>query len=161
MEPFPEEAVNLFSRVAGVCPRLLLVEDDGNDVELIRRGFKEFASGLELHVARNGKEAMALLSAAASSPPQLILTDINMPFVNGFEFLQWLKTKSDYRLTPVIVLSASDAPRDVARAYDLGAACYLVKPSTFEALTARLEALLLFWSVNEWPPEASEGHPPT
>jgi two-component system response regulator len=155
MESSPQATESLLSRVAGACPRVLLVEDDSNDVELIQRAFEEFEPQFQLQVARNGKEAMALLGAATARLPQLILTDINMPLVNGFEFLQWLKTKSGCRRTPVIVISASDAPRDVACAYDLGAASYLVKPSTFEVLTARLEALLIFWSVNEWPPADS------
>jgi two-component system response regulator len=137
--------------------RVLLIEDDGNDVELIRRAIKEFDGVMSLHVAYNGREAVDhLLSVAGeSAPPDLIVCDINMPIMDGFDFLHWLK-KSSQRRTPVVMLTSSLVDRDVARAYDLGAAGYLVKPPAFEELKARLKALMSFWTVNQPPPPVNE-----
>jgi CheY-like chemotaxis protein len=137
--------------------RVLLIEDDGNDVELIRRAFKDFDGALTICVAYNGREAMDhLLSAAGqSAPPDLIVCDINMPIMDGFNFLLWLK-KSLQRRTPVVMLSSSLVDRDVARAYDLGAAGYLVKPPAFDELKERMKALVNFWAVNQPPPPVNE-----
>ncbi len=136
--------------------RVLLIEDDGNDVELIRRALKEFNGALSLHVAYNGQEAIKHLGSGASeSAPDLIVCDINMPIMDGFDFLRWLK-KSPQRRTPVVMLSSSLVDRDVARAYDFGAAGYLVKPPAFEELKDRLKALMNFWTVNQPPPPANE-----
>jgi CheY-like chemotaxis protein len=137
--------------------RVLLIEDDGNDVELIRRALKEFDGVTSFHVAYNGQEAIKhLLSAAGeSAPPDLIVCDINMPIMDGFDFLRWLK-ESPQRRTPVVMLSSSLVERDVARAYDLGAAAYLVKPAAFEELKDRLRALMNFWTVNQPPPPVNE-----
>jgi len=137
--------------------RVLLIEDDGNDVELIRRAFKDFNGMMSLHVAYNGHEAIKHLSSTAgeSAPPDLTVCDINMPIMDGFDFLRWLK-KSPQRRTPVVMLSSSLVDRDVARAYDLGAAGYLVKPPAFDELKSRLVALMNFWTVNQPPPPVNE-----
>lgn len=148
----------LFPRFAvGRQYRVLLIEDDGNDVELIQRAFQEFDGVMSLNVAYNGQEAIKHLSSAAgeSAPPDLIVCDINMPIMDGFDFLRWLK-KSPQRRTPVVMLSSSLVDRDVARAYDLGAAGYLVKPPAFDELKDRLKALMNFWTVNQPPPPVNE-----
>src|ERR1041384_2926485 len=138
MEKSPLTA-NPFPRSAARRPCcVLLVEDDGNDVELIQRAFKGCGCPVTLHVAYNGQEAIDHLLATAGNgmAPELILTDIKMPIMDGFELLRWLKPKSPHRRTPVIMLTSSVMDRDVGRAYDLGAAAYLVKPATFEELSA-------------------------
>ncbi|HWN93971.1 MAG TPA: response regulator [Methylomirabilota bacterium] len=141
--------------------RVLLLEDDGNDVELIQRAFKEVAGAAALHVAYNGQEGIDHLSSVAGGNefPDLIVCDINMPLLNGFDFLHWLK-QSPQRRTPVVMLTSSLVDRDVARAYDLGAAGYLVKPPAFEELKARVRALMNFWTINQPPPPVNE-HVPT
>ncbi|HEY0548422.1 MAG TPA: response regulator [Verrucomicrobiae bacterium] len=143
--------------VVGRQYRILLIEDDGNDVELIRRAFKGFNEVMSLHVAYNGREALdhLLSGAGESAPPDLIVCDINMPIMGGFDFLGWLK-KSSHRRTPVVMLSSSLVDRDVARAYDLGAAGYLGKPPAFDELKDTLKALMNFWTINQPPPPVNE-----
>jgi CheY-like chemotaxis protein len=157
MQDFPNMSGSLPVFSPGRPFRVLLLEDDGNDVELIRRAIKEFGGALSLHVAYNGQEAIDHLRSAEGDGalPDLIVCDINMPLMGGFEFLQWFK-KSAQRRTPVVMLTSSIVDRDVARAYDLGAAGYLVKPPAFEELKARLKALMSFWIVNQPPPPVNE-----
>src|SRR5436190_23998425 len=133
---------------------VLLVEDDGNDVELIQRAFNVCGCPVTLHVAYNGQEAIDHLIAAAGNGavPELILTDIKMPIMDGFDLLRWLKPKSAHRRTPVVMLSSSVMDGDIGRAYDLGAAAYLAKPAIFEELTTAVTAMLAFWNLCRPPP---------
>jgi len=137
---------------------VLLVEDDGNDVELIQRAFKTISPQVALDVAYTGREAVAYFMEPerARALPALILTDVNMPVMDGFEFLAWFKKHSPNRHTPVVMLSSSAMENDVARAYELGAAGYIVKPPTFEELSYSLEAVIRFSNVNQLPPPLTE-----
>lgn len=132
--------------------KVLLVEDDANDVELLRLSFK-MVSAIEPDVAFNGREAMESIQAQAQHEcwPDLILCDLNMPVMNGFEFIEWLKNESPCPRTPIVVLTSSVVETDVARAYDLGAAAYLVKPSSHEELQALAKALVNFWRLVQSP----------
>ena len=80
--------------------------------------------------------------------PHVILLDLKMPRVDGFEFLRWLRTEAPrpLRLLPVIVMSSSDEPRDVRRAYELGVNSYLCKPIQWAEFQARMEALSIYWT---------------
>ena len=102
---------------AGRRYRVLLVEDDANDVELIQIALKQFDEAVWLQVAYNGREAMDYLCAEAgeNTVPNLIVCDIKMPIMDGFAFLHWFKTKSPHRRKPVVMLSSSLVDRDVAR----------------------------------------------
>lgn len=134
--------------------RILLVEDDANDVELLRRCFRPFGHAMALDVVFNGQEAIAFMTAPAGERPKpdVILTDINMPVLDGFGFLDWLKKQSPHRRTPVVMLTSSVVERDKARAYDLGASAYLVKPPEYDGLQAAVEAVVKFWRMNQTPP---------
>ena len=128
---------------------ILFIEDDADDALLLthvcnRIGVERFS------FATNGKEAATLLSSKIASgiiaEAPLIFLDLNMPEMNGFEFLEWLRAKSEVYSTPVIVLSTSENPQDIKRAYALGANAYLVKSSALKELRETIAAAHTFWS---------------
>jgi len=132
----------------------LLVDDDKNDELFVRQAFQS-ANECRLEVVYDGQEAIDYLlgkdkySDCVTHPlPHVILLDLKMPRVNGFEFLEWLHKDSpgDLRLTPVVVMSSSDHPRDVKLAYSLGANSYLDKPIKWSAFQERMKALNIFWT---------------
>jgi CheY-like chemotaxis protein len=139
----------------------LLVEDDDNDAFLVRQGFR-CTGDCHLSIVENGEQAIHYLqgkgiySDREQYPlPQVILLDLKMPRINGFEFLEWLRSKgpTDLRMTPVVIMSSSDEPKDVKRAYELGANSYLVKPVGWVEFRKRMEALNIYWVEHvETPP---------
>jgi CheY-like chemotaxis protein len=142
---------------------ILLVDDDADDVALLRRAFRRSNLANPVKVASDGEEAIAYLAGTGShadraeSPlPVLILLDLKMPRRGGHEVLEWLHGQDHLRRIPVAVLTSSRERSDVDRAYDLGANAYLVKPVNFQALLELVESLNLFWlMVNEPPKVAS------
>jgi CheY-like chemotaxis protein len=128
--------------------KVLLIEDDANDVELLNLAMKAVGGPMP-EVAFNGREAMEAIQAHAQRESwlDLILCDLNMPVMNGFEFMRWLKAESPCPYTPVVVFTSSVVDADLARAYDLGAAAYVVKPSSHKDLQELLKALVNFWKL--------------
>jgi CheY-like chemotaxis protein len=131
---------------------ILLVEDLEADVAIIRLSFAKAKLNNPVHVVRDGEEAIAYLSGEgkysnrAENPlPDLILLDLKMPKVDGFEVLQWLRAQPTLRAIPVVVLTSSNQMKDVNRAYELGANSFFVKPMDFENFTATSELLKKFW----------------
>ena len=134
-------------------PVFLYVEDDPADAELVKMAMHRQHAG-KLHVVTDGQQAIDYLTHANGfadrtehPTPNVILLDLKMPRVNGFDFLKWLKEKAPphLRRVPVIVMSSSDLPQDVNRAYDLGANCYLTKPVNWPIFRERIKLLGLFW----------------
>lgn len=131
---------------------ILHVEDDPNDVLLVQYACRRIASRPRVETVANGEEAIAYLkgqdpfSDRQRHPlPQLVLLDLKMPRVNGFEVLQWIRQHEQLRRTPVIVLTSSNHGTDVRRAYDAGANSYLVKPVIFEELVEMLGSAFHYW----------------
>lgn len=128
---------------------ILLVEDNATDVVLTREVFAEARVPNEVHVARDGVEALAFLrheGAFAGAPtPDVILLDINMPRMSGLEFLATLKSDPQLRHIPVIMLTTSAAERDVARSYQLHANAYITKPVDFGAFGDMMRTFEAFW----------------
>jgi two-component system, chemotaxis family, response regulator Rcp1 len=106
--------------------KILLVEDNEADVWLFKEALNALGSPHDLEVARDGEEAIARLKQA-DKPPDLILLDINMPKVDGFEVLSFVRSDARLCIIPVIILSSSRDDRDVRRAHELGANSYLCK----------------------------------
>lgn len=118
-------------------PPILLAEDDENDVLLLRRAFTVAGVRNPLVVARNGEEAIAMLkgqSPALFADPALLITDIKMPKVDGFELLLWLQTQPRFASLTRLVISSSVLEHDLARSLQLGAAAYFVKPHSHTEL---------------------------
>jgi CheY-like chemotaxis protein len=134
---------------------IMLVEDDEVDILNIQRAFKKHNVTNPLHIARNGIEALELLRQhdhnTAKNIPQIILLDINMPKMNGLEFLQELRSDPALKSATVFVLTTSDDEEDKFRAYSLNVAGYILKPLHFDDFLESMSQLNLFWSLIELP----------
>lgn len=132
---------------------VLLVEDDAAHAEITRRNLAAFADQLrELVHAEDGQEALDLLFGPTHLDPDLILLDLRLPRVDGFEVLRKVKQAESLRHVPVVVLTTSNADSDVRQAYEQGACSYLVKPIDFERFVAMMRAFASFWlQHNRWP----------
>jgi CheY-like chemotaxis protein len=121
---------------SGRTVEVLLVEDDPADVLLAREALQDQGVRSNLTVVPDGVEAMAFLRGereyASAVLPDLILLDLKMPKKSGLEVLAEIKADEFLRRIPVIVLTTSDSPDDILRAYDLQASCYVTKPSDLE-----------------------------
>jgi CheY-like chemotaxis protein len=140
---------------------VLLVEDDLNDIFLVKRAFKLAQIGNPLQIVTDGEEAIAYLSGAdkyadrAAHPlPHLIVMDIRMPRKTGFEVLEWVKSDGrPLRRIPVVVVSSSDDPADINRAYELGANAYMIKPMDYRAVEHLFQSITQYWGLECAKPE--------
>ncbi len=130
---------------------ILLVEDNDLDVEILERGLKKMNASGSLVRTRDGLEALELLREDAVSRrlprPYVILLDINMPRMNGHEFLETLRSESDVEDARVFVFTTSDNPKDVKQAYRNRANGYIVKPNSQSELQDVLHSLREFWEI--------------
>ncbi len=130
--------------------QLLIIEDNPGDVLLLEQVFAEICSNLALRVARDGAEALEILSVQNVSGktgwrPDLVLLDLNLPKVTGHEVLEKVKSDRCTSRIPIIVLTSSRAESDVRRAYECHANAYLRKPNTLEGLLAAATRIKGFW----------------
>ena len=131
---------------------ILLVEDDEVDVMNVRRAFKKNNIANPLHVASNGLEALEMLrSPAMARERRLILLDLNMPRMNGIEFLRELRADAELRAIPVVVLTTSNEEKDRVEAYNLNVAGYIVKPVTLINFVETMATLNKYWTLSELP----------
>ena len=128
---------------------MLLVEDDLGDAGLVRIALRRGRYNCNLHHVKNGLEALAFLRQIGThreAPrPDLILLDLNLPGRSGHEILEELKTDPALRTIPVVVLSTSEAERDIDRAYQLGANSFVTKPMDVEAIASAIHAIQDYW----------------
>jgi CheY-like chemotaxis protein len=131
---------------------ILLVEDDEVDVMNVRRAFERNNVSNPLFVAGNGLEALELLrDGSVPKERRLVLLDLNMPKMNGIEFLQALRSDPELASTPVVVLTTSNDDQDKIDAYNLNVAGYLLKPVTFSNFCERMTTLNKYWTLVEMP----------
>jgi CheY-like chemotaxis protein len=138
--------------------RVLLVEDNPDDEELILRALKKSNIPHEVSIARDGAESLQQLFAddrADSSPPALILLDLMLPKIDGFEVLHRIRADERTRLIPVVVLTSSGQEEDILAAYLGGANAYVRKPVAFSDYAAAANALGQFWLCFSEPPPTS------
>jgi two-component system, response regulator len=140
---------------------VLLVEDNRDDEELTIRGFKRSGLANPVDVARDGQEALDYLfgteSQPANSPPVLVLLDLKLPRVGGFEVLERVRGDERTRRVPVVILTSSGEDRDVIDGYDLGANSYVRKPIRFEEFAPAVAQLAIYWlMINEPAPPADD-----
>jgi two-component system, chemotaxis family, response regulator Rcp1 len=131
--------------------RLLVVEDSESDVELLREALADSEPAVELDVVRHGEDALAFLrregSFSAAARPDLVVLDLNLPRMGGFEVLRAMREDVDPRLRrlPVVVFTTSGASGDVEKAYDLHASSFMTKPTAFEHYLETVRAFREFW----------------
>lgn len=127
--------------------RVLLVEDDENDVRITRRALNRSGVAVELEVAASGSAALELL-ADASRRPNLILLDLNLPGMHGFELLERIKRDAALELSaiPVLILTTSRQDDDVQRAYAAGAAGFVPKPVAYGAFASVIAQTMAWWA---------------
>ena len=131
---------------------ILLVEDDEVDVMNVRRAFKKNNIANPLFVAGNGLEALEQLRAGRiPRDRRIVLLDLNMPRMNGIEFLRTLRADPELGSTPVVVLTTSNDDRDRIEAYNLNVAGYLLKPVTFSNFCEVMATLNKYWALVELP----------
>jgi CheY-like chemotaxis protein len=131
---------------------ILLVEDDSVDVMNVRRAFEKNRIANPLFVANNGADALSMLrSGQIPGERRIVLLDLNMPRMNGLEFLRELRADPKLHSTVVIVLTTSNDERDKVEAYNLNVAGYLLKPVTFINFVETMAALNKYWALVELP----------
>ena len=140
--------------------RILLVEDDPNDLELALEGLSEYNLLNQIVVARDGQEALDYLyrkgrfESRPEGNPILILLDIKMPKVDGLTVLKQIRSDVNLRMIPVVILTSSKEERDVIEGYRLGVNAFVVKPVVFHSFVDAVKQVGAFWAViNEPPPE--------
>jgi CheY-like chemotaxis protein len=128
---------------------ILLIEDDLVDSMTVKRAMMELGSRRPIHHVTDGEKALAFINDTCSPRPGLILLDLNMPRMNGIEFLQALKSDPVNRRIPVVILTTSREDRDIYAAYDRGGAGYFAKPAEYERFVEILRTILDYWSLCE------------
>jgi len=143
---------------------ILLVEDDANDIYFMKRAAREAGIPDSLKVAQDGQEAVDYLGGLGEYAdrqrfplPCLVLLDLKLPRVMGFEVLKWIRQQPALKSIIVVVLTSSDLGPDVDQAYQLGANSYLVKPPTPDKLTEMITRIKQYWlDLNRHAPERAE-----
>lgn len=138
---------------------LLVVEDDENDVLLFQIATRRSGSRHAIHSVPSAAEAIRYLRGEGEFAdrvkfpvPNVILADLNMPEMNGFDFLKWLRQHPECTIIPTIIFSSSAMESDIRMAYRLGANSFLSKPSTIDSMVELLRSLFDYWSRCECPP---------
>ncbi|MFH2041395.1 MAG: response regulator [Acidobacteriota bacterium] len=130
---------------------ILLVEDDIVDQMTVKRALKEIHVSNRLIIANNGEEALFYLQNDTYEKPTLVLLDINMPKMNGIEFLKVVKEDDILKKIPVIVLSSSKEDSDRIDSFDLGVAGYMVKPVDYKKFVDVIRTIHIYWKLSEMP----------
>jgi len=134
---------------------ILLVEDDEVDTMTVQRAFKDLKVTNELVHRINGEEALKYLRAEDSQMPCVVLLDLNMPKMNGVEFLKISKEDEKLKKIPVVVLTTSKEEHDIVESFELSVAGYIVKPVDYKRFVEAIRAIDLYWTLSELP--ANEG----
>jgi len=132
---------------------ILIVEDDRVDVLVLKRALRDLHVTNELACAANGEEALAYLQDKGKETPCLILLDLNMPRMNGFEFLTALRADDAANNIPVIVVTTSAEPQDVTRSAELGAIAYVVKACDYREFREKLRVIAPYVACAQPPGE--------
>ena len=140
---------------------ILVAEDDSNDAFFLQRAFKKAGIATSLRFVRDGQEAIDYLSGeglyadrAAHPKPDLLLLDLKMPRMNGFQVLEWVRHQPGLKRLPVIIFTSSYEDKDINHAYDLGANSYLIKPHSSEDLTGVAKKVKQYWVDTNQIPDA-------
>jgi CheY-like chemotaxis protein len=144
-----------------ILGRILIVEDDPNDVELTLTALADYNLANEVVVTRDGQQALDYLycrgefNARSTGNPAVMLLDLKLPKVGGLEVLQQIKSDERLKMIPVVVLTSSNEEKDMMKSYSLGVNAYVVKPVDFHEFVNAVKELGVFWAVINEPPPGS------
>jgi CheY-like chemotaxis protein len=130
---------------------ILLVEDDNVDVMTVKRVFKDLKVTNPLVHSINGEEALEYLRDEGNEKPCIVILNLNMPKMNGIEFLKVLKGDKVLRKIPAVVLTASKNEHDIVESFKLGVAGYMVKEVDYKKFAELISAINLYWTFSELP----------
>jgi two-component system, chemotaxis family, response regulator Rcp1 len=129
---------------------VLLVEDNEGDIEMTQRAFRDGTPPCNISVANDGAEAMDFLRKrgkfSGAPTPRIILIDLNMPRMDGKQFLKTVKEDRELKGIPVVMLTSSQSPADIRECYELQASCYVVKPFDAKEFMSAVRQIISFWS---------------
>ena len=131
---------------------ILLVEDDQVDAMTVRRALREINVTNRLKIVGDGEAALAFLRTPENESPCIILLDLNMPRMNGIEFLRVAKQDETLRRIPVVVLTSSREEQDKVDSFHLGVAGYMIKPVDYQQFVEVMRTIDLYWTQSELPP---------
>jgi len=144
-------------------PTILLVEDDENDALLVRKAAQKTLAGIPISCVSNGHEAVQYLKGEgiyadrSKHPfPDIVLLDLKMPVMNGFEVLRWVRSQPKLKRLPIIILTGSVHETDTRTAYEEGANSYLIKPANFNELVETIKNVGDFWLTGTRLPNLGE-----
>ena len=135
---------------------ILLVEDDRVDAMTVERALKDLKVTNQLIHKRNGEEALQYLQDANNKKPCVILLDLNMPKMNGIEFLKATKADENLRKIPVVALTTSTEEQDIMDTFKLNIAGYMVKPVDYKRFIETIRTIEMYWTLSELPYEEEE-----
>ena len=130
---------------------ILLVEDDKVDAMTVKRALKDIKVTNRLDITNNGEEALAFLRNPENEKPGIILLDLNMPKMNGIEFLKIAKKDAELKKIPIVVLTTSKEDQDKVDSFNLGVAGYMIKPVDYLQFVEVVKTIDLYWTLSELP----------
>jgi CheY-like chemotaxis protein len=130
---------------------ILLVEDDQVDAITVKRALKEIKVTNRLDIVHDGEEALTFLKNAENENPGIILLDLNMPRMNGIEFLKIAKKDDSLKKIPVVVLTTSKEDQDKVDSFNLGVAGYMIKPVDYRKFVEVVKTIDMYWTLSELP----------
>ena len=128
---------------------ILLVDDDRVDVMTTKRALKDINVTNPVYTAGNGEEAIEMLRDGKTEKPGVILLDLNMPRMNGIEFLRVIKNDVSLKRIPVVVLTTSKEEEDKVESFSLGVAGYMIKPVDYIKFVEVIRAINMYWTLSE------------
>ena len=151
MQPQPLVELYTFQRTKDLERNILLVEDRQSDIELIEEALEDSQFSCNLYLVRNGEEALDFLSQkkrySQVPQPHIILLDLNLPRMSGFEILSVVKKTKKLKLIPTIVFTTSSSSTDLVDSYALYANCYVVKPANLDQFFKTIQEIVNYWFV--------------
>jgi CheY-like chemotaxis protein len=130
---------------------VLLVEDDNVDAMTVKRAFKDLNIANPLVHTLNGEEALEYLRNEENNKPCIILLDLNMPRMNGFELMKVMKVDDKLKKIPIVILTTSREEHDKAESFKLGAAGYMLKSVDYKKFVEIIGTINLYWTSSELP----------
>ncbi|MBL0699421.1 MAG: response regulator [Desulfosarcina sp.] len=130
---------------------ILLVEDDQVDAMTVKRALKEIKITNRLNIVNDGEAALKFLKNSENEKPGIILLDLNMPKMNGIEFLKIAKKDDSIKKIPVVVLTTSQEDQDKVDSFNLGVTGYMIKPVGYLKFVEVVKTIDLYWTLSELP----------